>query len=162
MAFKGELFIEGPDGPLEGPRENGTSLVYEYNHEVYLPFETETNTVQGSRRITAFSLTKDVDKITPILYQYCCEGTKLPKVIVVLYKIIETSEIPYFNYTLENATIVSVKNIMPTTKQKENENIGHLEEVKFMAPTFTWNFEPTDEQGREGGSPTYTESMEIL
>lgn len=157
MAFKGELYVEGPDGALEGPRENGTSMVYEYNHEVYLPFEMETNTVQGSRRITAFSLTKDVDKITPILYQYCCEGTKLPKVIVVLYKIKEASEVPYFNYTMENATIVSVKNLMPTTKLKKNENVGHLEEVQFMAESFTWNFEPSDEEGREGGSPTYQE-----
>ena len=92
MAFKGEVYIEGPDGPLEGPRENGTSLVYEFVHEVYLPYETETNRVQGSRRITAFSLTKDIDKITPVLFQYCCEGTKLKKVTIVLYKIKEASE----------------------------------------------------------------------
>jgi type VI secretion system secreted protein Hcp len=157
MAFKGELYVEGPDGALEGPRENGSSLVYEYNHEVYLPFEMETNRVQGSRRITAFILTKDIDKITPILYQYCCEGTKLPKITIVLYKIKETSEVPYFNYTLENATIVSVKNYMPTTKAKENENVGHLEEVKFMAEKFTWNYEPSDKEGKGGGSPTFTE-----
>lgn len=157
MAFKGELYIEGPDGPLEGPRENGTSLVYEFNFEVYLPYETETNRVQGSRRITAFSLTKDIDKMTPVLYQYCCEGTKLKSVTIVLYKIVEASEVPYFNYILENATIVSVKNVMPTTKVKENENVGHLEEVKFMAEKITWNNEPTDKEGRKGGSPTYQE-----
>ena len=157
MAFKGELYVEGPDGPLEGPRDNGTSMVYEFNHEVYLPYDMETNRVQGSRRLAPFSLTKDIDKITPILYQYCSEGTKLKKVTVILYKIIEASEKPYFNYVLENATIVSVKNVMPTTKIKENENVGHLEEVKFLAEKFTWNNEPTDADGRAGGSPTYTE-----
>ncbi len=157
MAFKGELYVEGPDGALEGPRENGTSLVYEFTHEVYLPVEMETGRVQGSRRIGAFSLTKDIDKITPILYQYCCEGTKLPKVVIVLFRIVEASEIPYFNYTLENVTVVSVKNVMPTTKVKANENVGHLEEIKFVGKSFTWNYEPTDEDGREGGSPTYTE-----
>jgi type VI secretion system Hcp family effector len=157
MAFKGELFIEGPDGPLEGPRENGTSLIYEFTHEVYLPYEVETNRVQGSRRLSVFSLTKDIDKITPILYQYCCEGTKIKSVTIILYKIKEASETPYFNYILENATIVSVKNLMPTTKIKENENVGHLEEVKFLAEKFTWNYEPTDKDGRKGGSPTYQE-----
>ena len=30
MAFKGEVLIEGPDGELEGPRENKTSLVWCY------------------------------------------------------------------------------------------------------------------------------------
>jgi type VI secretion system secreted protein Hcp len=157
MAFKGEVLIEGPDGALEGPRENGTSLVYEFVHEVYLPYETETNRVQGSRRITAFSLTKDIDKITPILYQYCCQGTKLKTVTIVLYKIKESQEVPYFNYILENVTIVAVRNFMPTTKSKENENVGHLEEVKFMAEKFTWNNEPTDADGRKGGSPTFQE-----
>ncbi len=39
MAFKGEVFIEGPDGPLAGPRENGSSLIYEFDQELYLPFD---------------------------------------------------------------------------------------------------------------------------
>jgi len=145
MAFKGELYIEGPDGPLKGPRENDSSLVYEFSHGVYLPYETEKNLVQGSRRITAFSLTKDIDKMTPSLYMYCCQGQKLKTVTVILYKIKESQEVPYFKYKLENATIVSVKNFMPTTKFKENENIGHLEEVKFMAEKYHWIFEDNTE-----------------
>lgn len=157
MAFKGEVLFEGPDGELEGPRENSTSLIYEFNHRVYLPYDMETNTVQGSRRLSAFKLTKDIDKITPILYQYCCEGTTLPKITVVLYKIKQASEVPYFNYIMENARIVSMKNIMPTTKEEKNENVGHIEEVEILAEMFTWNNEPTDTEGREGGSPTYTE-----
>lgn len=157
MAFKGEVFFEGPDGELQGPRENGTSLVFEFNHKVYLPYDVETNTVQGSRRLSAFSLTKEIDNVTPILFQYCCEGTTLPKVTVILYKIKEASEVPYFNFVLEQARITSVKTTMPTTKVKENENVGHLEQVEILCSTFTMNNEPTDEDGRGGGSPTYTE-----
>ncbi len=141
MAFKGELYIEGPDGPLKGPRENDSSLVYEFAHGVYLPYESEQNLIQGSRRITAFSLTKDIDKMTPILFMYCCQGQLLKKVTVILYKIKESQEVPYFKYELENAMVVSVKNFMPTTKTKENENVGHLEEVKIMAEKYTWTFE---------------------
>jgi type VI secretion system Hcp family effector len=157
MAFKGEVIFEGPDGELEGPRDNGSSLVFEFNHVVYLPYDTETNQVQGSRRLGEFELTKEIDKVTPILFQLCCEGTTLPKVTIVLYKIKEASEVPYFNFTLEEARITSVRTLMPTTKQKRNENVGHLEEIKILARSFTENNEPTDELGREGGSPTYTE-----
>ena len=157
MAFKGEVFFEGPDGELQGPRENGTSLVFEFNHKVYLPYDVETNTVQGSRRLSAYSLTKEIDNVTPILFQYCCEGTTLPKVTIILYKIKEASEVPYFNFVLEQARITSVKTIMPTTKKKDNENVGHLEQVEILCETFTMNNEPTDPDGREGGSPTYTE-----
>ena len=159
MAFKGEVFIEGPDGELEGPRENNSSLIYEFDHEVYLPFDMETNKVQGSRRLKAISITKDIDNLTPTIAQYCCEGATLPKVVVVLYKIKpdSSSEVPYFNFTLEEARIVQVNTMMPTTKKKENENVGHLEKIKFLGKKFTWNFEPSDELGKESGAPTYQE-----
>jgi type VI secretion system secreted protein Hcp len=159
MAFKGELFIEGPDGKLEGPRESMGSLIYEFDHEVYLPFDMETNKVQGSRRLKAISITKDIDKLTPTIAQYCCEGATLPKVTVVLYKIPEDSpsEVPYFNFTLEEARIVQVNTLMPTTKKKENENVGHLEIIKFLGKKFTWNYEPGGDFGEDGGAPTYQE-----
>lgn len=159
MAFKGELFVEGPDGELEGPRENKSSLIYEFDHEVYLPFDYETNSIQGSRRLKAISITKDIDKMTPTIAQYCCEGTTLPKVTIVLYKIKSDSpsEVPYFNFTLEEARIVQVNTLMPTTKKQENENIGHLEKIKFLGRIVTWNFEPSDELGKEGGAPTFQE-----
>jgi type VI secretion system Hcp family effector len=159
MAFKGEVFFEGPDGELQGPRDNGTSLVFEFNHEVYLPYDQETNLVQGSRRLSAFSLTKEIDKVTPILFQYCCEGTTLPTVTIILYKIKEASEVPYFNFILGNARITSVNTLMPTTKKQENENVGHLEVIKILAETFEMNNEPTDELGRGSGSPTYQEQQ---
>ena len=156
MAFKGELYIEGPEGALEGPRDNGSSNVYAFNHEVYLPYDTEQNLPQGSRRLTAFNLTKDIDKLTPTLFQYCCNGTLLPKVTVVLYRIKEAMEVPYFNYTLEGVRIVSVKNHMPSTKYEENADVGHLEELKLLPNKFTWNNEVGD-TGLETGKQTYTE-----
>lgn len=156
MAFKGELYVEGPEGELEGPRENKSSNVYEFSHEVSLPYDTEQNLPQGSRRLTAFTLTKDIDKLTPTLYQYCCNGTLLPKVTIVLYKIKDAMEVPYFNYTLENVRIVSVKNYMPSTKYEANADIGHLEEMKLLANTFTWNNE-VGEDGMGAGLQTYTE-----
>jgi len=29
---------------------------------------------------------------------------------------------------------------MPSTKYVENENVGHMEKVEFLAKTFTWEF----------------------
>ena len=46
---------------------------------------------------------------------------------------------------------------MPTTKKKENENVGHLEIIKFLGKKFTWNYEPGGEFGKDGGAPTYQE-----
>jgi len=140
--MKGEITVQNHEGTaLEGPRENGSSLVFEFDHNVYLPFDQEENRVQGSRRIGAFTVIKDIDKLTPQLYEMVCLGRNCKEVIITLYKINEEGdESPYFNYKLENAKIVSVKNFMPSTKYVENENVGHMEKVEFLAKTFTWEF----------------------
>ena len=142
MAMKGEITVQNHEGTqLEGPRENGSSLVFEFDHQVYLPFDKEENRVQGSRRIGAFTVIKDIDKLTPQLYEMVCLGRNCKEVIIKLYKINEEGdESPYFNYKLENAKIVNVKNFMPSTKYVENENVGHMEKVEFLAKTFTWEF----------------------
>jgi len=143
MAVKGEIMIwNHEDTQLEGNRENKSSLVFEFEHEVYLPFDKEENKIQGSRRIGAFRIVKDIDKLTPQLYDIVCNGRKCTKIQISLYRIASETgeEEEYFQYLLEEAKIVSVENQMPTTKKEENENIGHLEEVRFLAKKFTWKY----------------------
>lgn len=143
MAFKGEISFKTDDmGELEGPRENKTSLIYEFKHEVYLPFESEENMLQGMRKITPFEIVKSIDRITPILYNIVCNGVKCTEVLITLYRIAEQSgeEEPYFKYQLNDAKIVSVQNWMPPTYVPETESIGHLEKVKILARKFTWTY----------------------
>jgi len=143
MAVKGEILIKNHEGnELKGPRENGTSLVFEFNHEVYLPYEKEQNKIQGSRKITAFEIVKEIDQLTPQLYQIVCQGQMCKEIKIVLYRIGMESgeEEPYFNYTLKNAKIVSVLNWMPPTYDPANEGVGHLEKVKMLAREFNWEF----------------------
>ena len=46
MAMKGEITVQNHEGTqLEGPRENGSSLVFEFDHQVYLPFDKEENKI---------------------------------------------------------------------------------------------------------------------
>ena len=154
MAVKGEVLFQDSGGTvLAGPRENETCLVYEFNHEVYLPYETEENKIQGSRRVTAYELVKNIDRVTPQLYQICCNGATCKEIKVTLYRIAEGSgeEEPYFYYTLKNARVVSVLNWMPPTYIIENESIGHLEKVKMIAQEIEWEY-------IEGGI-TYVENM---
>jgi type VI secretion system secreted protein Hcp len=143
MAVKGEIIIKNHEGnELEGPRENNSSLVFDFSHNVYLPFDKEENKIQGSRRITEFSIIKDIDKLTPQLYDIVCNGRKCTEVKIILYRIAaETGEEEeYFHYILEEAKIVSVENWMPSTKEPRNEAMGHLEQVRFLAKKFTWKY----------------------
>jgi type VI secretion system Hcp family effector len=143
MAVKGEIIITNHEGnELEGPRPNNSSLVFDFNHNVRLPYDEEENKIQGSRRISQFSIIKDIDKLTPQLYDIVCNGRLCQSVKIILYRIAaETGEEEeYFHYILENCKIVEVKNWMPSTKIPENENLGHMEEVKFLAKKFTWKY----------------------
>jgi len=143
MAVKGEILIKNHEGnPLEGEREDGSSFIFEFNHDVYLPYDKEQNKIQGSRRISSFEIVKDIDKLTPLLYDIVCNGRKCTEVLIKLYRIHADTgeEEEYFNYLLEDAKVVSVDNYMPITKVEANENIGHLEQVRFLAKKFTWTY----------------------
>lgn len=143
MAVKGEIMFKNNEGTdLKGPRENGSSLIYEFHHEVYLPYEKEENKIQGSRKITAFEIVKAIDELTPQLYQIVCLGQLCKEIKITLFKIgMETGdEVPYFHYVLKNAKIVSVSDWMPPTYEPINEGVGHLEKVSMLAKEFTWEF----------------------
>ena len=142
MAVKGEVLFKSQGAELEGPRENHTSLVYEFNHEVYLPYESEENRIQGSRRLKAFELIKNVDRLTPQLFQIACNGATCEEITVTLYRIAENTgeEEPYFVFVLTEARIVSVRPWMPATYIAENESIGHLESLKIIAQSITYKY----------------------
>lgn len=143
MAVKGEIVFKNHEGnELKGPRDNGSSLVYEFAHEVYLPYEKEENKIQGSRKITAFTIVKAIDPLTPQLYQICSNGQMCKEIKITLYRIgMQTGEEePYFHYTLKDAKIVSVQNWMPPTYDPKNEGVGHLEKVSILARTFVWEY----------------------
>jgi type VI secretion system secreted protein Hcp len=142
MAVKGEILFETETGELEGPRENKTSLIFEFSQEVYLPGEVEENKVHASRRIGAFEVTKNIDRITPLLYKAVCEAELCTKVTITLYRIAEGSgeEEAYFRYVLEEARIVSVRNWMPPTFVQSTESIGHLEKIKILPRKISWEY----------------------
>ena len=143
MAIKGEILFKTEDlGELEGPRENKSSLIYEFSNEVYLPQESEENRIQGTRRFLPFEVVKYIDKITPLLYKILCEGMPCTEVKITLYRIEEATglETEYFYYILEDARIISVKNWMPSAYDQDTEIVGHLEKIKILAKKFTCEF----------------------
>ncbi len=142
MPMKGEITVKNQEGTLlEGPRDNGSSLIFEYDHGVKLGYDRDENKLTQSRQIRSFRIVKDVDQLTPQLYEMVCKGRTCTEVVITLYKINDSGdEEPYFTYTLEEAKVVTVEDLMPSTKHKENENVGHQERVEFLAKKLTWEY----------------------
>ncbi|MCI0515807.1 type VI secretion system tube protein Hcp [candidate division KSB1 bacterium] len=152
MAFKCRCYVENQDGPIEGNMDDGSFLVFEINFEVYLPYDTEQNKATGSRRITPFTLTCEKGKQTPLIVKTLCEGQTCPKIQLDWYQIDDKgTESIYFTTLFENAKIIQIKEIMPSTKYKDLEKIGYLDVVSFVSQNYTWTHVPSGVE--------YTESM---
>ena len=145
-ALPAYMWVEGPEGGLECSVEiagrEGTIEVIGFSHEVYLPYDMETGQPVGSRRIDAFTIVKEFDKCSPLIYQYLCEGTMIPSVEIKWYRINQSQEEHYFTIFLENVRLVSMKPWMLNTDDPDNAVFGHMEEVSFLAEQMTWRWEP--------------------
>jgi len=140
----GEIIVLNEEGTqLEGPREhNKSSMVSEFKHVVDRPYDAEENKLQGTRRIRAFTVVKDIDKLTPQLYKVACLGQNCKEVKIILYRTAKDTgnEEEYFHYILKDAKIISVENYMMSTKDPKTEMLGHQEKVQILAKEFTWKY----------------------
>jgi type VI secretion system secreted protein Hcp len=141
MAVKGEVLFKDAEGnELEGPRANKSCTVLEYFHQVKLPTDLHSGQVTGSRIYDPFTIVKEIDKLTPFMYQYCAEGKAFQSVVISLYEIAEATgkETVYFKYTLTNARLTAVEDMMPPSTEASKSNVSHLEKIQLVAESIEW------------------------
>jgi type VI secretion system secreted protein Hcp len=139
MAVKGEVKFKDAEGnDLEGPRPNGSCTVLEFSQAVKLPTDPTTGQVTGSRMYEPFKIEKEIDKLTPFMYQYCATGAAFMSVEISLYEIAEATgkETVYFKYTLSKARVIEVENFMPSSAEKLT--VAHLERIFLVAEDIKW------------------------
>jgi type VI secretion system Hcp family effector len=150
MPVKAEIKILDRDGKeLPGPRDNGSSLVYEFKTKVHLPIQYENVAgmaapIVQQRIREEFVIVKEIDQLTPQFYKAVTNNEQWKKVTITLYRINPTGgdEEPYFEFLLEEVVVTSVENYMPLTIVAENEEMGHLEKVSFLPDRITWTYIP--------------------
>jgi type VI secretion system secreted protein Hcp len=139
--------VEAVDqGKIEGSCEmagrEGTILAYAVNHGIHIPRDPQSGLASGKRIHGPFTITKETDKSTPLLYKALCKGEHLSQVLIKWYRISPTgTEEHYFTHTLENAIIVSIKPYTPIVFLKENEPYRHMEEISFTYEKIMWTWE---------------------
>lgn len=141
MAVKGEVMFKDSEGnDLEGPRPNKSCTVLEFSQAVKLPTDFTTGQVTGSRMYEPFVIMKEIDKLTPFMFQYCAQGQVFKSVVVSLYEIAEATgkETVYFKYTMTNARVIEVENLMPPTTETSKLNVSHLERVHLVSESVEW------------------------
>lgn len=141
MAVKGTILFKDEGGnELEGPRLDKSCTVLEFSVQLKLPYDRTSGQVTGSRMYEPFVVVKEIDKITPFMFQYCAQGKLFKSIVISLYEIAEATgkETVYFTYTLTNARLVSAENYMPSAFEADRMSVAHLEKISIIPESIEW------------------------
>ena len=147
MPMPGNLVITGEEqGLIEGSCElegrEGTILVQAFDHTVEVP--TDDRGVAAGRRVhRPMTITKEIDRSTPMLYQALCTGELLTEVKLDWYRIDGTGmQEMYFSMLMENALITRIHPWVPNVLDRKNETLKHMEDISISYEKIIWTWEP--------------------
>src|SRR3546814_18266226 len=129
------LTLEGENqGKIEGSCEvsghQGKILVQAVEHHIELPKNPQTGLPSGKRQHLGITLTKEIDKSSPKIYQALCSGEQLKTVDLEFYRISpKGTEEKYYTIHLEKVVIVSTRLWVPNCLHPDNRQMGHMEDV---------------------------------
>ena len=109
-------------------------LILSYEHKVAIPTNTLTGQITGSRKHEYLTITKFVDKSSPLLLQEVTAPSELDVVLRFFRTPDETSAgepVEYYNITLERAKIVNIRKVSPSIMDSTKDGYIPYEEVTF-------------------------------
>lgn len=113
LKFEGAETLKGQS--ISGQGKEQIELL-SFSHGVSMPLSSgevsNASRLHGRANHQDFTVTKFVDKTTPILNNYCSGGANIKKATITVYQASETggksAPIAFFTYTLENVIVSSV------------------------------------------------------
>jgi len=131
------------DGSCDIKGREKTILGYAFDHNIYMPIDPQTGLSSGKRIHGPLSITKEMDRSSPKLYQALCTGEHLKEVTIKYFRVAKDGkEEHYFTQTLSDAIVVSAEPFFPTVFIKENEGYRHMEKVSFTYSKIKWTWVP--------------------
>lgn len=147
MPMPGNLTVIGEQqGQIEGSCDivdrEGTILVQAFEHLVEIPSDAR-GVSSGRRSHRPMTITKEIDRSTPMLYQALCTGERLTEVRLDWYRLdgMGTQEL-YFTILLNGALVSRIKPWVPNVLDRANDVYRHMEDVSFSYEKITWIWEP--------------------
>ncbi len=142
------LTLDGQSqGKIEGSCEvqghEGKILVQAVEHRIELPKSPQTGLPSGKRQHLGITLTKEIDKASPKLFQAQCSGEQLKSVELEFYRISPRgTEEKYYTIRLERAVITGSRTWVPNCLSPDNRQYGHMEDVAMTYEKIVWTWEP--------------------
>jgi type VI secretion system secreted protein Hcp len=128
----GSVDVHGREGSIE---------VLAQDHSLYIPTDSNTGKLTGTRIHKPFQFIKEIDSSSPYLYKAVTTGQTLKSADFKWYRIDqEGNEVVYFITTLEQVKVVKVAPKMHDVKDPTKERYNHMEQVELRYEKITWHF----------------------
>lgn len=147
MPMPSYLVLEGQNqGKIEGSNKikghEGKILVQAVEHAIEIPKSPQTGLPTGKRIHCPMTVTKEIDKSSPKLFQALTSGEQMKEVVLEYYRISPKGmEEKYYSVKLQNAIITSIRSWMPNCLVPADKQMGHMEDVSFTYEKIVWTFD---------------------
>jgi type VI secretion system secreted protein Hcp len=151
MAFDTFLKLNGIDGECTDDKHKNWIEVLSFSCGVSQPLGQSRSGGGGAggQRCdhSDFSIVKTLDKASPKLFLYTCNGTHIPDVTVALHRATGDKQ-KYMEYKMEDVLVTGIR---PGGSSQGGEPLP-LEEVSFNYGKITWTYTATDHKtGKAAG-----------
>lgn len=142
------LVVEGENqGKIEGSVKvkghEGKILIQAVDHTIEIPKSPQTGLPTGKRVHMPMTVTKEIDKSSPKLYQALTSGEQFKSVSLEFYRIsAKGTEEKYYTVKLGKAILTNMQSWTPNCLAPESKQMGHMEDASFTYEKITWTFEP--------------------
>jgi len=123
-------------------------IVQAFEHTIHRPTNPQTGQPSGPAVHSPITITKIFDKSSPQLYLAMVTGERLEECEIRFFRTTDEGEKEhYFTISLEDATIVDIKAVMPNAQDPKNASFTHMEEVSFSYNKIVWTHEVASTEG---------------
>jgi len=134
---KGSVIQKGREGKM---------MIIAVSHEIVSPRDAASGLPTGKRMHKPFTITKELDKASPILYSILCNNENITKWELQFWtpqiqaKTGTGSEVQHYTVKLENANIASISFRMANNKHPDLMKFAEYEEIAFTYEKITWTW----------------------
>ena len=119
----------------------GSIAVFAVAHEIVSPRDAASGLPTGKRQHKPLTITKEIDKASPLLFKSLVTNETLTEVVLKFYAP-NAAGIEVNNYIIKltNATIVSIDTDMQDNKIEPGSKLPVLEEASFVYQKIEWTW----------------------
>ena len=138
MTISSYALVDGIPGPAVGSGLEDHIECYEFSYRIELPTDIRDGSVTGRRQHGFFSITKELDKASPLFAKHLCDNIEVAKVEVKHYRPNMQGDIEhYFTHEMKKVKVVGVSTWKPNTCDDASKRFRDMEQVRFMFEEIT-------------------------